>query len=126
MEKDEQLFRGLAWASWTALSETQKAGFDSLARALTDQGQRLEALLGDVRVIVEDIRKNVLDIRVELNRQGQQLQELGQAIVQALERHRVSHCEVRPCDSMSIRNEGERQLVKQLVAPLPRLAPRTA
>jgi hypothetical protein len=33
VEADEQLFRGLAWASWTALTATQKTGLDSLTRA---------------------------------------------------------------------------------------------
>jgi hypothetical protein len=116
VEGDEQLFRGLAWASWTNLAQAQQAGFDSLARALAEQGRHLESLLGEVRVVVEQTHADVLDVKTEVQRQGEQLRELGKAVLQALEQHQFSRREVRPQDSLSIRDDGERQLVKRLVA----------
>jgi tRNA A-37 threonylcarbamoyl transferase component Bud32 len=68
------------------------------------------------QTVLREARGDVLDIKSELERQGQQLQELGQAVLQALEQHRLPRRELRPGDSLSIASDGERQLVRSLMA----------
>src|SRR5262249_45621599 len=68
------------------------------------------------QTVLREARGDVLDIKSELERQGQQLQELGQAVLQALEQHRLPRHELRPGDSLSISSDGERQLVRSLMA----------
>jgi tRNA A-37 threonylcarbamoyl transferase component Bud32 len=68
------------------------------------------------QTVLLEARGDVLDIKSELERQGQQLQELGQAVLQALEQHRLPRRELRPGDSLSISSDGERQLVRSLMA----------
>jgi hypothetical protein len=68
------------------------------------------------QTLLVEARGDVLDIKAEVQRQGQQLQELGQAVLQALEQHRLPRRELRPGDSLSIASDGERQLVRSLMA----------
>jgi formylglycine-generating enzyme required for sulfatase activity/serine/threonine protein kinase len=56
------------------------------------------------------------ELQVQLEGQGEQVQQLGQAVQKLLEQHQLQHRELRAGDSLSIRNDNERQLVKQLVA----------
>src|SRR5262249_1006090 len=58
----------------------------------------------------------VLNLQGQMRGQGEQIGQIGQAVMQLLEQHQLRRREVRPGDSLSIRDEGERQLVKQLVA----------
>jgi hypothetical protein len=85
VERDQQLFQGLAHARLEGLAEGQSAGFAELADALDSHGERLEALLGEVQAVVVQTHADVLDVKAELMRQGQQMQELGRAVLQALE-----------------------------------------
>src|SRR5205085_3697472 len=84
VENDRDLFQGLAYARLESLAEGQSAGFAELSDALDEHGAKLEALLADVQAVVVQTRGDVLDIQTELARQGQQLQELGQAVLAAL------------------------------------------
>ncbi len=83
---------------------------------MTQQGQRLEELLADVRAVVEETHSAVLDLRRQIEGQSGHIQQIGQAVQKLLEQHQLHRREVRPGDSLSIRNDNERQLVKQLVA----------
>lgn len=68
------------------------------------------------QAVLGETHSDVLDIKSELERQGQQLQELGQSVLRALEQHRLPRRELRPGDSLSISSEGERQVVRSLMA----------
>jgi serine/threonine protein kinase len=115
VEHDRELFQGLAYAQLESLARGQSAGFASLAEALDEHGERLEALLADVQSVVVQTRADVLDVKRELQRQGQQMQELGDAVLRALQQHHLEKRTLHTGDSLSIRDEDERRLVKDLV-----------
>ncbi len=115
IEEDPKLFQGLAFSQLERLGEVQEKGFTALAAAMTQQGQRLEELLGDVRTIVVETHSAVLDLQGQIEGQSGHIQQIGQAVQKLLEQHQLHRREVRPGDSLSIRNDNERQLVKQLV-----------
>jgi serine/threonine protein kinase len=123
VETDAELFRGLAFAQLEQLGQAQEAGFAALAATLTQQGQRLDEMLSsllevvtETRNVVVETKEVVLDIRGEIQGQRGQIQELGHAVIQLLEEYRLHGRDLQPNDSLSIRGDGERQLVKALVA----------
>lgn len=111
IEQDEELYRIMTWAQWEPLKEAQKNGFEQLELLLTEHAQQVDHLLD----AVGEVRKVVLDIRKEIQGQRDQIQQLAQDVVQVLEQHQLQR-EVQPGDSLSIRNDEERRLVKSLVA----------
>ena len=116
VEEDAALFQGLAFAKLEQLQEGQDAAFRGLERLLGEQGARLEQLLGGVQATVAATHDAVLDVREEQRRQGEQGRDIYQAVVDLQGRFDLMHRELRPRDSLSIRNDGERALVKHLVA----------
>jgi uracil-DNA glycosylase family 4 len=115
VEEDSALFQGLAFAQMEKLQEGQEAAFTGLQQALAEQGARLESLLGELHLAVTETHTAVLDIREEQRRHGQQNQELYGAVMALQDKLDLVHREVRPRDSLSLRNDSERALVKQLV-----------
>jgi uracil-DNA glycosylase family 4 len=115
VEQDSALFQGLAFSQMEKLQENQEAAFDGLRRALAEQGARLEDLLGEVHAAVVETHAVVLDVREEQRRQGQQNQDLYRAVLELQNKLDLANREVRPRDSLSIRGDGERAPVKQLV-----------
>src|SRR6185312_6468331 len=115
VETDKELFQGLAYVRLEGLAQGQKAGFSSLAEALEEQGERLQAMLADVHAVVVQTRDDVLDIKAEMQRHGQQMQELSNAVLRALQQHHLDKRPLHGGDSLSVRNEEERRLVKDLV-----------
>ena len=116
VETDPQLYQGLAFAQLERLGQGQDAGFAALDAALTQQGQRLDALLGEIQSVVVETHGAVLDLQDQIEGQSEQVRQIGQAVQKLLEQHQLQRRELRPGDSLSIRNDNERQLVKQLVA----------
>jgi serine/threonine protein kinase len=116
VEEDQKLFQGLAFSQLERLGKGQEEGFACLQAAMDQQGQRLEELLADVRAVVVETHSAVLDLQGQIEGQSGQLREIGSAVQKLLEQHQLQRREVRPGDSLSIRNDNERQLVKQLVA----------
>ncbi len=116
VETDTALFQGLAFARLEQLQQSQEAGFTALQRALAEKGEQLERLLEDVRVVVIETHAAVLDVRAEQQRQSEQVRDVYQAVLDLQNKLDQVDREVRPCDSLSIRGDGERALVKQLVA----------
>ncbi len=116
VETDEELFRSLAFAHLERLGQAQDAGFAALDAALTQQGQRLEAMLGEIQTVVVETHGAVLDLQEQIEGQSEQVMQIGRDVQKLLEQHQLQRRELRPGDSLSIRNDGERQLVKQLVA----------
>jgi serine/threonine protein kinase len=115
VESDRELFQGVAFARLEDLTRGQEAGFAALGDALDQYARKLEDLLGDVHSVVVETRADVLDVKAELQRQGRQMQELGQAVLQALQQHQLERRALNPGDSLSVRGDGERQLVRALV-----------
>jgi serine/threonine protein kinase len=115
VEKDQQLFQGLAYARLESLAEGQSTGFVGLAETLEQHGDRVEGLLTEVQAVVVATHANVLDMKSELARQGQQIQDLGKAVLDALQQHHLERRELTGSDSLSIRDENERRLVRELV-----------
>lgn len=116
VEEDHKLFQGLSFAKLEALGEAQEKGFAALSVALASQGQRLEELLSNVHAVVVQTHSAVLDLQGQMKGQGDQIQQIGQAVMKLLDQHQLQRRELRPADSLSIRSDNERQLVKQLVA----------
>src|SRR5262249_37665483 len=129
VEEDRELFQGLAFAQLETLQESQEQAFAGLNRALVEQGERVEQLLLDVQSTLATVQETtaatletvtatagtVLDIRAEQQRQSEQTRDIYSAVLDLQNRLDLVHSELRPRDSLSIRNDGERQLVKQLV-----------
>jgi formylglycine-generating enzyme required for sulfatase activity/serine/threonine protein kinase len=116
VEEDGNLFHGLAWGRMEQLAQAQEEGLAALALALSQNSGRLEELLADVRAVVVQTRDAVLDIQGRIAGQGEQIEQIGRAVLRLLHQHRLQQRELRPGDSLSIRSEGERDLVKQVVA----------
>jgi uracil-DNA glycosylase family 4 len=115
VETDEALFKGLTFAQLEQVQEGQRAAFDSLLLAVNEQGDRLERVLVEVQTVVVATHDAVLDVREEQRRQGEQARDIYQAVLDMQGRLDLMHREVRPRDSLSLRNDQERALVKQLV-----------
>ena len=116
VEQDQHLFQGLAFAKLEILQDSQERGFAGLSQALAEHAARLEQLLGDLQVTVTATHDAVLDVRAEQQRQGDQTRDIYSAVLELQNRLDLVHSELKPRDSLSIRNDSERQLVKQLVA----------
>jgi hypothetical protein len=95
VETDGELFQGLAWAKLEGLEALQDRRFASLADALAGHGELVERMLGALQDLMVEVRDEVLDLA---------------------RRFDLLHRELRPRDSLSIGNEAERQLVKQVIA----------
>ncbi len=125
VEEDSQLFQGLAFAQLEQVQSGQEQGFAALAHLLNEHGDRLESLLDEVAATVVQTHAAVLDVRQELHRQGEHSRELYQAVLELQGRFDLLRGGLRPRDSLSIRDEAERQLVGK-VDPRYRGLPRRA
>src|SRR5262249_15511908 len=123
VETDRELFQGLSWANLAMLAQAQDQGFAALAEALTEHGQRLEGLLAEVQQVVVQTHGAVLDVQAEQQRQGQQLQELYQIVLDVKRRHDLATSEVRPRDSLAIGSDTERRLVREVLGRFRALPP---
>ncbi len=98
------------------IAQAQQAGFTGLADALDQHGDRLEDMLADVQEMLAETHSSVLDVKSELEQQNAQLRQLSSDVLRALEQHRLEKRALTHGDSLSVRTDAERQLVKQLVA----------
>jgi HEAT repeat protein len=62
------------------------------------------------------IGQSLLDVKQEVQGQDQQIQDVAKAVLEILHRQNAEGREVRAGDSLSIRDDAERQRVKRLVA----------
>jgi uracil-DNA glycosylase family 4 len=115
IEEDSQLFQGLAFAQLERLQQTQEQGFAGLHRLLTEQGARLQEVLESLEKTVAETHAAVLDIQEEQKRQGEQHRDIYHAVIDVQRRLDLLQREVRPRDSLSIRSDGERRLVREVV-----------
>jgi serine/threonine protein kinase len=116
VETDRELFQGLTFVQLEKLGQSQEAGFAALADALAEHEDRLDQLLAEVRGVLAETQHAVLDMQDEQHRQGQQVQDIYQAVNRLLDEYRLQRRELSSRDSLSIRGDAERQLVKELVA----------
>jgi serine/threonine protein kinase len=116
VEEDERLSRGLTFSQLETLGQGQEQGFAALHAVLAEQGAHVEEMLGEVQTLVTETHTAVLDVREELLVQGERNQELYEAVLALQRRFNLMQTEVRPSDSLSIRGEAERRMVKELVA----------
>jgi uracil-DNA glycosylase family 4 len=115
VESNEALFKGLTFAQLEQVQEGQRIAFDSLLRAVEEQGDRLQRVLDEVQAVVVATHDAVLDVKEEQRKQGEQARDIYQAVLDLQGRLDLMNREVRPRDSLSLRNDQERALVKQLV-----------
>ena len=115
VEEDPKLFQGLAFDRLEAMATVQEEGFAALHRLLTEQGQQLGTLLGEVAATVGQTHAAVLDIQEELREQGRQNGDIYRAVMDLQRRFDLMQTEVRPRDSLSIRSPAERERVKEIV-----------
>ncbi len=109
VETDQQLYNGLAIAKLDALQEGQEKGFAALTDALTRQGTYLERTLGELSGVLIVIGEKVDDIQASVRSLDEKIQKILDQLFQLQNRP------LRPGDSLSIRNDAERQFVKNLV-----------
>jgi WD40 repeat protein len=119
VETDAQLFQGLAWANLEALRQQTDAGFAALA----EHAEALQRLLTDVQQTVQATHGAVLDIQGEQHRQGQQLGDLYQAVIDLKRRFDLDAVQVRPGDSLALTGDLERRLVREVLGRFRALPP---
>jgi hypothetical protein len=113
-ELDADLSRGLTSHQLEGVTQAPTAGFRDLHLALGQHGQRLEEMLDTLHQVVIETPEAVLDLRAEMQRQGQQLQTetraVDQAVVKLLEERDLHARLVRPLDSLRgvARRAGQR------------------
>ncbi len=93
VEADAELARGLAFAQMTDLAAAQRDGLRAVEGVLSQHGEQMD----DVLDLLGSIHGGVLDVQAEQHRQGQQLDELHQAVLQALAQHQLDRRELQPC-----------------------------
>lgn len=119
VEANEALARTLVFDGLRSLSQSQETSLRGLGLALSSLGHRIDDILdhlGHIESVVKDAHEDVLKLQKQVDSQSEQFQRVFQAIMGRLEQVHLSGRELRPCDSLSLRNENERQVVKQLVA----------
>jgi serine/threonine protein kinase len=120
---DDRLRNFLTFAHVDRLNRTQEEAFQKLDQVLVEHGDRLTEALDEVTETVALLRDSVLDLREELQSQVAQLgrhldsqvQVLGVQVLQMLEQLHVQGRPVRPSDSLSLRSDSERELVRTLL-----------
>jgi serine/threonine protein kinase len=133
VESDAQLARGLQFEAMENLTQSQQASFRSLEQALEQQGQRIEQALTDLLTVAAQTRDEVAGMRSEAKDQHaqilEQMQGLQTQMQQVLEHLHMKNQPVQARHSLSIRDDRERQMVKELLGryrSLPEAERRTA
>ncbi len=116
IEEDPKLYQVLSFARLEQLQAGQEQAFAGLHDALSNYGDRFEKLFDQLQQTVEATYAAVLDIRTEQDRVGRQHEELYAAVIAMQQKLDLVRSTVRPQDSLSIRTDNERRLVKDLIA----------
>jgi serine/threonine protein kinase len=116
VERDERLAHALQFAATETLAADQRHGFEELEAALAQHESRIEQGLVELQAQI------VLALgRVEQQVAGQsgkldEIKELQAQVLELVKRLDMHQQTLRPGHSLSIRNDRERDLVKQLLA----------
>jgi predicted Zn finger-like uncharacterized protein len=117
VETTPELARGLTLDTLNHLVADQAARFEALDTTLAGLGDQTAAILGElgeVHALVTDIRSDVGEMKdVQLDIQSD-VRRIGARIDSMLDRLHLK-AELKPGDSVSIRSEGERWAVRQLL-----------
>jgi hypothetical protein len=91
LESDAQLSAAMTFAQMERLQALQEAGYDALHVVLTKQSARFEelmagalAVLEQINAVVAETHGDVKQIQATLDRHGQLMQSVGQAVFRAL------------------------------------------
>src|SRR5204863_8255174 len=101
VDRDDDPFRGLAFARLERQSEALEAGFRRLAALQAEHGDKLQRLMSDVLEVATLTHDEVVKISTKLD--------------VILARHHLAGRELRPDDSLLSISEDERRLVRELV-----------
>ena len=116
VEEDTKLFQGLAFDQLEKIVDQQDRAFDNLHLLLTKESDKLAYLLDEVLATIEATHATVLDIQEEQKRQGAQAGDIYQIVINLQSKlDQLQSTELRPRDSLSIRSDHERQMVRNLV-----------
>jgi hypothetical protein len=126
VESDPKLAHGLFWDGLRQLSASQEQAFEEIGKALTTLGGRFDQVfdqLAGIKEVVVAAHGAVLDLQSEFQRVSKQnladadeVRRLMQAVLNRVGEVGMQKGEVKPNHSFTIRNEGERDAVKQLLA----------
>ena len=133
VETNDELSNGLVFDGLRQLSASQAKGFGEVGKALNSMGDdfekvinqlvRIETRVEEVSLVVKGTHVAVLDMHAELQKLGSahlgnadEVRQLMHEVIQKIEQVGMKHGEVKPQHSFSIRTEGERAAVKQLLA----------
>ena len=133
VETNDELSNGLVFDGLRQLSASQAKGFGEVGKALNSMGDdfekvinqlaRIEIGVEEVSLVVKGTHVAVLDMHAELQKLGSahlgnadEVRRLMHEVIQKIEQVGMKHGEVKPQHSFSIRTEGERAAVKQLLA----------
>ena len=133
VETNDELSNGLVFDGLRQLSASQAKGFGEVGKALNSMGDdfekvinqlaRIEIGVEEVSLVVKGTHVAVLDMHAELQKLGSahlgnadEVRQLMHEVIQKIEQVGMKHGEVKPQHSFSIRTEGERAAVKQLLA----------
>jgi hypothetical protein len=119
VQADEALFRGLSFDTLERVEESQQEGFDALNELLL----RHAALLDDLLGLSAQTHAAVLDLRDEQGRQGGQLHEIYERLIDLKAKLDLPSPRLRPRDTLSIHTDAERQMVRSLLARFRALPP---
>ncbi len=98
---DEATFRESIFAGLTRIQDAQDQNFKAFQNLLTQHRERLAEMLGDIARDIKELREQVAQIAADFRRLLQERE---------LDRRPVSFR-----DSMSVRNDGEREFIHRLV-----------
>jgi serine/threonine protein kinase len=140
IEQDQELANGLIFDGLRQLSTAQAMGFAKLGAALKKMGGRFDqvfekldeikdvavetrgvvvethSVVVETRSVVDETRGAVLGLSGLIRGHDEQIRELSQSVMKLLEQYQLEKRALQPGDSLSIRNDNERQLVKEVVA----------
>jgi serine/threonine protein kinase len=116
VEEDQALFQGLAFAQLETLQKDQEQAFVAIYLAMTAQGKRVEELLGELEGALALTQAVVLDIQEEQRRQGWKSSGIYEVVIDIQKRFDLLQNQVRTRDSLSIRGDAERRLVKEVIS----------
>jgi formylglycine-generating enzyme required for sulfatase activity len=133
VETNDELSNGLVFDGLRQLSASQAKGFGEVGKALNSMGDdfekvinqlaRIETRVEEVSLVVKGTHVAVIDMHAELQKLGSEhlgnadeVRRLMHDVIQKIEQVGMKHGEVKPQHSFSIRTEGERAAVKQLLS----------
>ncbi len=129
VETDDELSNGLMFDGLRELTATQARHFAEIGKAFNTLGSQFDEVLGQldrIETVVLDTKGAVLDMRTELQRLGElhlstfdavhEVQSLMQGVTTLLNNAGMRSGEVHSHNSFSIRNDQERQAVRELLA----------